>query len=194
MIVEQVRMENNNNSRINPQLFSLWVGMASIVMLFGSLTSAYIVKQGAGNWLDFRVPSIFFVSTGLIVLSGFTLHMARNAFRARQEGTFKILLIATLLLSFGFLTCQYIGWQTLFSYGVDLKINAASSFFYLITWLHAAHILGGIGALMATTINAFTLKFNVTEQRKNRIEMVLHYWHFVDALWIYLLIFLIYIK
>lgn len=194
MVVEQIRLESNNNSRINPQLFSLWMGMASIVMLFGALTSAYIVKQGAGNWLDFRVPSIFYLSTAIIILSSVTLHIARNAFRNAKESRFKLFVIISLILGFAFLICQYYGWNMLFKSGVDLKTNAAGSFFYLITGLHAAHILGGIGALLATAINAFTLNFKVTEKRKNRIEMTLHYWHFIDALWVYLLIFLIYLK
>ena len=194
MVVEQVRLESNNNSRINPQLFSLWMGMASIVMLFGALTSAYIVKQGAGNWLDFKVPSVFYISTAIIISSSISLHLARNAYRAGKEQNFKYLVLTTLVLGLAFLVCQYFGWMSLFNSGVDLKTNPAGSFFYLITWMHAAHIVGGVGALLATTINAYTLKFKVTELRKNRVEMVLHYWHFIDVLWIYLLIFLIYLK
>ncbi|HMS69764.1 MAG TPA: cytochrome oxidase subunit III, partial [Saprospiraceae bacterium] len=96
--MEQVRLESNNNSRINPQLFSLWMGMASIVMLFGALTSAYIVKQGAGNWLDFKVPSVFYISTAIIISSSVSLHLARNAYRAGKEQNFKFLVLTTLVL------------------------------------------------------------------------------------------------
>ena len=194
MVTQSMKMESNNNSKINPQLFALWVGMASIVMLFGAMTSAYIVKQGAGNWLEFKVPSVFYISTAFIVMSSITLHLARNAFRRAQETTFKLLISLTLILGVGFLIMQYQGWNTLYNNGVDLKTNVAGSFFYLITWFHAAHVLGGIGGILATVINAFSLKFKVTEKRKNRIEMLLHYWHFVDVLWVYLLFFLIYIK
>jgi cytochrome c oxidase subunit 3 len=179
---------------INPQLFSLWVGLASIVMLFGAFTSAYIVKQGAGNWLDFPIPNLFKISTAIIILSSFTLHISRNMFHAQKEGLYRFFLVVSFVLGITFVVCQYFGWQEMKSYGVDLKVNVAGSFFYLITAAHAAHVVGGIGALLATTINAFTLKFNTTENRKNRLEMVLHYWHFVDLLWVYLFIFLVYIK
>lgn len=194
MIAQEVKMESNNFSRVNPQLFSLWVGMASIVMLFGAMTSAYIVKKGAGNWLEFSVPSVFYISTAVIVLSSVTMHAARNAFRRSQEGAYKFLILATFILGLAFLVLQYQGWSQLYGNGVDLKTNVAGSFFYLITWFHAAHILGGIGALLASVINAYSLKFKVTDHRKNRVEMLTHYWHFVDVLWVYLLIFLIYIK
>ena len=188
------KLKDTRIMNINPQLFSLWVGMASIVMLFGAFTSAYIVKQGAGNWLDFPIPRLFYISTGLIVLSSVSLHIARNMFHDGKESLYKIFLLLTLLLGLSFVGCQYFGWQEMKSYGVDLKVNVAGSFFYLITFAHAAHVVGGIAALIATSINAFTLKFNPTESRKNRLEMVLHYWHFVDLLWIYLFIFLVYVK
>jgi cytochrome c oxidase subunit 3 len=82
----------------------------------------------------------------------------------------------------------------MFDSGVDLKLNVAGSFFYLITGVHAAHLLGGIGALLATIINAYILPKKVLESRSVKIEMLLHYWHFIGILWIYLLGFLHFIK
>lgn len=194
MVTQEIKMSENNFNRINPQLFALWVGMGSIVMLFGAMTSAYIVKKGGGNWLEFTVPSVFYVSTAVILLSSVTVQLARNAFRKSRESSYKFWILATLVLAITFLVLQYQGWSTLYGIGVDLKTNVAGSFFYLITGFHAAHILGGIGALLATVVNAYSLKFKVNENRKNRVEMLVHYWHFVDVLWVYLLIFLIYIK
>lgn len=193
----QISAEKINNDKImniNPQLFSLWVGMASIVMMFGAFTSAYIVKQGAGNWLDFPIPKIFYLSTLVIVASSVCLHVARNMFNSGKESLYRIFLFTTLVLGLLFVTLQYFGWQEMKSYGIDLKVNVAGSFFYLITFAHVAHVVGGIAALIVTSINAYILSFNRTESRKNRLEMVLHYWHFVDLLWIYLFIFLVYIK
>jgi cytochrome c oxidase subunit 3 len=73
--------------------------------------------------------------------------------------------------------------------GIELTTNPSGSFVYVISGLHAAHILGGIGALVIALIHAFVLKYKVTEGRKLRFEMTLTYWHFVDVLWIYLLLF-----
>jgi cytochrome c oxidase subunit 3 len=98
--------------------------------------------------------------------------------------------VVSLVLGLGFVTLQYLGWMQMYSVGIDLKGNPAGSFIYVITGVHALHIIGGIAAMLVALINAFTLKFNVTEKRKINFELTLQYWHFVDLLWVYLLIFL----
>ena len=189
-----INMEDQEIKRINPQLFSLWVGMASMIMLFMALTSAYIVKQAAGNWLEFQVPTVFYASTVSILLSSFTLHAAYKAFLNGKESAYKSLLVVSLILGVAFVGMQYIGWNQLFNMGVDFRLNVSGSFFYLITGAHAAHVLGGIAAIIVALIHAFSLKYKVTEKRKTRFQLTLHYWHFVDVLWIYLLLFLLFIK
>jgi cytochrome c oxidase subunit 3 len=187
-------INDKQNVRLNPQLFGLWVGMASIVMLFGALTSAYIVKQGASNWLNIKIPNLFYVSTCLIALSSLTIHAARNNFRKDNWASYRIYLLLTFIIGMLFLVVQYNGWLQLFKGGVDLKANVAGSFFYLITGAHAAHLLGGIGALLATIINAYVLPNTINDNRKTKVEMLLHYWHFMGILWIYLLGFILFIK
>ncbi len=172
----------------------MWVGMASIVMLFGAFTSAYIVKQGAGNWLQFPMPMEFFFSTATIICSSVTLHLAYNAFKQRNYSRYQILILATTALSLVFVVLQYLGWIDMNAKGVDLKANVGGSFFYLITGAHVAHVLGGITALMVSCLYAYTLKGIYNEVRRNKIEMLLHFWHFLGALWVYLFIFLIIIR
>jgi len=184
-------LSQNRNTRINPQLFALWVGMASIVMMFGAFTSAYIVKKAAGNWLEFPIPSLFYVSTAVLLLSSVTIHGSYIAYKKQSESVYKGLLILSFILAMTFVVFQYVGWQQLFALGVDMKANVSGSFFYLITGAHAVHILGGIAAIIVAMVHAFTLKFRYTEKRKNRFQLVVHYWHFVDILWIYLLFFLL---
>lgn len=180
----------SDNSRINPQKFALWSAMASIVMMFAALSSAYIVRQAQGNWLEFQLPSMFYVSTIVILLSSLTLHNSYRSFLAGKEKQYKSLLVATFVLGLGFIVAQYLGWQRLYALGVDLKGNPSGSFIYVITFLHVAHVLGGIACLIVAMFHAFALKFNVTKRRKHRFELVVHYWHFVDLLWVYLLVFL----
>lgn len=189
--MESLNMQHNQNTRINPQKFALWIGMASIIMMFGAFTSAYIVKHAAGNWLEFPIPRTFYVSTVIIVLSSITLHSSYSAYKNQKIGTYRSMLVLSLMLGTTFIVCQYIGWGQLYELGVDLKANVSGSFFYLITGAHALHVLGGITAIIVATIHAFTLKFRYTEKRKNRFELVIHYWHFVGILWIYLLYFLL---
>ena len=186
-------MENviNNRNRIHPHKFALWAAMASICMMFGAFTSAYIVKQAAGNWLEFSFPYEFYWSTAVILLSSVTLHYSFSSFKNKEEKKYKQLLIASLGLGITFVVLQYLGWAALYERGVDLKGNVSGSFFYLLSGIHALHVLGGIAAMIVATLHAYTLKFNVTEKRINRFDLVLNYWHFVDFLWVYLVIFLL---
>lgn len=189
-----IKNSSELSDKLNPQKFALWIGMASILMFFGAFTSAYIVKQGAGNWLEYNVPIAFFISTAIILISSLTLHLSYKGYLKGDEQRYKVGLVASLVLGIGFICFQYIGWNEMFAQGVDLKVNVAGSFFYIITGFHAAHVLGGIATLVVANLHAFTLPYEIKQKRKNRFELVLHYWHFVDALWIYLFIFLIIVK
>lgn len=185
-------IENTSlRSKIHPQKFALWLSFGSIIMMFTALLSAFMVKQAQGDWLEFAVPSLFYVSTAVLIISSITLHSAYRSFINGKEKPYKFLLIISLVLGIAFVVLQYNGWMQMFANGIDLKKNVSGSFFYLITGVHAAHILGGIAAIIVALIHAFTLRFNVTEKRKLRFSLVVHYWHFVDFLWLYLLGFLI---
>ncbi len=176
-------------SKIHPKLFALLVACASITMMFAAFTSAYIVRQAAGNWLEFRLPDVFFVNTAVILLSSITLHASYLAFKRGQEKAYRYLLLVSLLLGLTFIVLQYQGWQALQAIGVSLNTNPSGSFVYVISGVHAAHVLGGVAALGIALLHAFVLPFRVTEGRKLRFEMTLTYWHFVDILWVYLLLF-----
>ena len=112
-----------SRSRIPSQKFALWVGIVSIVMIFGSLTSAYIVRRSAGNWYEFKLPNIFFVNTVVIVLSSVTLHFSYNAFKKGREKAYKILLMTTFALGMAFVILQYEGWQALNAIGATFKVK-----------------------------------------------------------------------
>ncbi len=176
-------------NKIHPKKFALYVACASILMMFAAWTSAYIVRQSAGNWLEFPMPSLFYVNTAIIVLSSVTLHGSYLSFKRGNPILYRGLLVITLLLGFAFLVLQYQAWQQMVAIGVELTTNPSGSFVYVISGMHAAHILGGIGALVIALIHAFALKYEVREGRKLRFELTLTYWHFVDLLWIYLLLF-----
>jgi cytochrome c oxidase subunit 3 len=176
-------------SRIPSKKFALFVACASIMMMFAAFTSAYIVRQAAGNWLEFQLPSIFYINTAVIVLSSVALHIAYTGFKRMNTSIYRVFLIITLILGLAFIVLQYQGWQALTAMGVELTTNPSSSFVYVISGLHAAHILGGIAALLVAIIHAFALPHKVTPARKLRFELTFIYWHFVDILWIYLLVF-----
>lgn len=178
-------------NRIHPHQFALFAGMASILMMFAALTSAYVVRQAVGNWQEYTLPDLFYVSTGILLLSSVTIHLSFRAFKNAHPGRYRGLLVLTGILGLVFVILQYYGWQQLYTIGVPLDGNPSGSFFYVISGVHAIHVLGGIAALMVAVVHALTLKFEVTNTRRNRFALVVQYWHFVDILWLYLFVFIL---
>ena len=178
--------------RIHPHKFTLWVGVASIIMMFAGLTSAYIVKRNQANWTSFELPVMFWYSTAVIVMSSVTLLMAHSAFRKREMAKYRNLVVITLLLGMLFITLQIFGFVQLWENGMTLQKNVSFSFLYVIVGLHALHVIGGVIALIVLFAKAFSSKvrsYNIVP-----IEVISTYWHFVDVLWIYLLVFLLMIR
>jgi cytochrome c oxidase subunit III len=180
----------NKRNRIHPMKFALWLGCGSIVMMFAAWTSAYIVRHAAGNWLEFKIPSIFFYNTATIVGSSLALHLSYVNFKKGNESLYKSLLLLTFVLGIAFIGIQYLGWIELKNIGVPLTKNPSGDFLYALTSMHAAHVLGGAAVLIVAMFHAFSLPFKPTPKRILRFELTLTYWHFVDLLWIYLLVFL----
>lgn len=189
--MREIAMTEVKRNRIHPQKLALWIAMASMMMLFGAFTSAYMVRQGAGNWLEFRIPDIFYVSTAVIIISSFILEGSYRAFISGKEGLYKGLLLAAFAGGISFIVLQYNGWLALYDIGVELTGNPSGSFFYVISLMHVLHVLGGLTAFVVALIHAFGLPFKVTNRRKLRFQLVVQYWHFLGLLWIYLFFFLL---
>ena len=191
-------MASNNNQyqpgRINAQQFGLWISMGSLIMMFAAFTSAYIVRNAAGNWLEFAIPPIFNISTIVIILSSITVQFSFNSYKSGKELPYKLLLIMTFLLGLAFLILQTMGWTALVNNGVTFNINPSASFFYIINWVHLAHIVAGLTTLIIAMIHAFTLKFEYKEYRKHRFTLVVHFWHFLGILWVGLYLFLTFVR
>ena len=179
-------------NKVHPHKFTLWVAMASIIMMFAGLTSAYIVKSNQANWVVVETPVYFWYSTIAIIISSITMLMAVRAFNQRDMGKYRIFILITALLGLVFIFLQWLGFSWMWQNGVHFKGAGAGQFLYIIAGLHAAHVLGGIITLLVLVIKAFfgkTRSYNPVP-----IEVTATYWHFVDFLWIYLLVFFIYLK
>lgn len=178
--------------KLHPHKFTLWIGIGSILMMFAGLTSAYIVKRNQANWVTFDLPVIFWYSTAAIVLSSITVYLAGRSFKQREMVKYRSLMTATIILGVLFIVMQLIGFKQLWKAGVTLQGNVSFSFMYAIVGLHAAHVIGGIIALLVLFAKAFSAKTRIYNTVP--VEVASTYWHFVDALWIYLLLFLIMIR
>jgi len=186
-----VALENFRNNKIHPKVFALVTGCVSMTMLFAAFTSAYVVRQAAGNWLEFPLPTYFYISTGIIVLSSILLHGSYTSFKKGNEGLYKGLMVMSAMLGIGFVVCQVLGFYEMEAMGIELTGNPSGSFVYVIAAVHAAHVMAGIAVLTVAMLHAFLLPFNPTPARKLRFQQTIIYWHFVDILWVYLLFFFI---
>lgn len=173
----------------------LWVGIVSIIMLFAGLTSAYVVRADNGNWLIFNLPDIFFISTAIIITSSLTLFLS---LKMAQKNNYKgviLGLLATLILGIAFTFTQFEGWKELTLKGVVFAgkySNASGSFLYVLTGLHLAHLAGGLISLSVSLVNSLKRKYNA--ENTLGLELCSIYWHFLDILWVYLFLFLYYIR
>ena len=175
--------------KIHPHKFTLWVAIGSIVMMFAGLTSAFIVKSNQANFKLVEIPGVFWISTAAIILSSLTIQMALKFFKDREMGKYRLFVAITLLLGSLFVLLQWMGFKQLWEENVTFRGGGAGQFLYVIFGLHAIHVIGGIIALLVMVLKAYFGKIKLYSSVP--VEVAATYWHFVDLLWIYLLIFFI---
>lgn len=174
---------------MNAKKFAMWLFLVSVGMLFAAFSSAYIVRQAEGNWVDFSLPSLFYYTTAIIIFSSISMQWAYFAAKKDEFGKVKTLVGITAVLGIAFLVGQVIGWRQLTESSIYLVGNPSGSFVYILTGLHGAHLIGGIVFLIIVLISAFQMKIH--SKNLLQIELCVTYWHFLGGLWIYLFVFLI---
>jgi cytochrome c oxidase subunit 3 len=177
---------------MNPKKFALWLFIVTIIMLFGAFTSAYIVRAAEGNWLEFDLPNIFWISTVVMLISSATMHWAYASARKDELDKLKLAITITFILGLVFLFMQIKGWGALIDIGVFFggnQSNPAGSFVYVLSFLHALHLIGGLVVLIFSLVAAYNYKIHAKSLLQ--IEMCATYWHFLDLLWVYLFVFLL---
>ena len=166
----------------------------SIVMLFGGLTSAYVVRHDGGAWFSINLPTQFWISSAVILLSSVTIIAAQWAYGSDKKGMGNAFMASTLILGLLFTWFQWQGWGELVRNGIFLSpadgqgALISGSFIYVLTGLHLLHLLGGLIALFITLIKGFMGKYS--SANTHGVKLAAIYWHFLDGLWIYLFLFL----
>jgi cytochrome c oxidase subunit III len=183
---------SEQRKKIHPHKFTLWVALGSIVMMFAGLTSAFVVKKDQPGWTTFTIPKAFWYSTAVILLSSLTVQMALRSFKEREMLRYRNLLTVTAILGVLFMFLQWTGFREIWQSGITFRGSGGGQFLYVIAGLHLVHVLGGVIALLTMVARALVSK--VRSYNSIPVELISTYWHFVDLLWIYLLIFFIAIK
>ena len=175
-----------------PASTGIWVVVYAITMTFAALTSALIVRKGSSlDWQSFTLPWILYLNTALLLSSSVTLEIARRrvanfmgGMAVPGESPARWLYI-TLVFGLLFVTGQYVAWSRLSAQGLYLATNPSSSFFYLLTAAHVLHVLGGLVGLLYVIG-----RLKKSQLRRSTLDAASRYWHFVDVLWMYLLVLL----
>lgn len=172
----------------------LWFSMVSMTMMFAGLTSAYVVSENREDWVSFELPSSFYISTLLIILSSITFYLAKGFIKKNDSSKASLFLIATLGLGLGFIYFQFHGFKQLIEAGLyftGIESNVSTSFLYVITITHLVHIFAGIIVLCTVLYQNIKGKYN--KDNTLGLDLGAIFWHFVDALWIYLFLFFYFI-
>jgi len=175
-----------------PASTGIWVVLASITMSFLAFTSALVVRQGsAADWRHLALPWVLYLNTAVLIASSVTLEVARREVGAFMGGLRTQAakptrwLYVTLFLGLLFVAGQYVAWMQLRAQGLYLATNPNSSFFYVLTAVHAIHVTGGLGGLVRVIH-----RLNKSVLRKSSLDATSTYWHFMGGLWVYLLVLL----
>ena len=174
----------------------LWFAMISMTMMFAGLTSAFVVSKSRGDWLkDFQMPTAFFISTLAIMAGSVTFHLAKKAIMKDNRSAVTTYLLITLALAIAFVTLQFAGFNEIVRNGyyfTGSESNITTTFLYVVTITHLAHLAGGIISLLVIIYNHFKQKYHSGQTLG--IELGAMYWHFLDFLWLYLFLFLYFFK
>jgi len=191
-LTEGTILEKSNRAKKNMMLFA----MISMFMMFAGLTSAYIVSSERDDWIrNFEFPSAFYVSLGTIFLSSVFFFLFKKAIIIGNHALATLFYISVLVTGIAFIYLQFMGFGDLFAQGYSFTGSSAAinaSFLYIIVFVHLLHVFGGVVVLLVVGVSHF--KKIYTKKNHLGVDLAGMYWHFVDALWIYLFCFLLFTR
>jgi cytochrome c oxidase subunit 3 len=171
---------------------TMWVVIAAIVMMFAALSSAYIILSLDTEQHPVSMPRMFFLSTGTIALSSWTIEIAKRSLKRGNETKYLRWITTTLVLGLIFLAAQLMGWRELATQGVYFASHPHSTFFYFFTGLHGLHLLGGIAGLSYLAFRSRSRsKQSEGLTNETSAELMSLYWHTMDGLWVWLFLLLL---
>lgn len=174
----------------------LLFAMVGMGMMFAGLTSAFVVSKNRADWLkNVEMPSAFYWSTAVMLLSSVTFWLALRHTKNQNASAGRLWLLVTLGLGCTFVGLQYVGFDQLVQQGFYFtgpQSNIATTFMYTLVAVHLAHLLSGLVVLLVVIYNHFKQKYSTGQT--TGIELGAMYWHFLDFLWLYLFLFLYFFR
>jgi cytochrome c oxidase subunit 3 len=182
---------------IHPQYIVMTLVLFAVTALFLGFSGAYLYNRVQQGLQPVSIPSLFYYNSILLLGSSFTLWKASNSYKEDHTQNFRLYLSLTLVLTIGFLIAQFFAWQQMLQDNIGITHSTMASYLYLISGLHFAHVIAGIPFLIYFLIEAYrkmkspvTVLLYFSDPAKKRVLNLLNiYWHFLDGLWIYLIVF-----
>ncbi|MET1257963.1 heme-copper oxidase subunit III [Flagellimonas sp. DF-77] len=186
----------NKEKQVRAKKMMLWFGIVSLIMGFAGWTSAYIVSSKRKDWLDtIELPQAFFISTALIVLSSLTYILAKREVKKNTQKQATIWLLVTLGLGISFIAMQFYGFSQMLGNGYYFTgptSNIKMSYVFLIAAVHIAHVVAGLISLLVVLVQQLRGKYSPSDHLG--LELGATFWHFLDVLWVYLILFMFFVK
>ncbi|MBW8242108.1 cytochrome c oxidase subunit 3 [Muricauda oceani] len=174
----------------------LWFGIVSLIMGFAGWTSAYIVSSKREDWVsDLELPSAFFISTAMIILSSITYFLAKKSVANNNQKNGTVFLLITLALGITFISLQFVGFSQMLENGYYFTgptSNIKMSYVFLIAAVHIAHVVAGLISLLVVIVQQARKKY--TPDNMLGMELGATFWHFLDFIWVYLILFMYFVK
>ena len=206
--MKEQRMEKNGDSdsgefneyqsfAFHPYNVMMALLLFGITVLFLAFTAAFVYTRVQSNLPPIRVPGIFLFNTLVLLGSSTTMVWAKRSYQSDDTRNYQRALGATILLSILFMTLQFWGWSQLFSQQIFIHSDNSAGYLYLISGLHFAHVIAGLpflGTFLWTARKRMkepvsVLVYFSDPEKRLKLRLLTIYWHFLDALWIYLVLF-----
>ena len=173
----------------------VWLLTFSVIMVFAGLTSAYIIRKESKDWMTFRLPDVYFLSTAMLLLSSATMIFTLNSVKKNKLNPAKITMLLSLVLGIVFCVTQYQGFYGLHEQGIyslGKGSNIAASFIFVLTLTHIAHLILAMFAMVWTFFKLNKGAYSAEDY--HGLQLCATFWHFMDILWVYLFLFLYFIR
>ncbi len=186
--------EKEKNDRSKKMM--LWFGIVSLLMGFAGWTSAYIVSSSREDWISsLELPNSFYISTAIIIASSFTYILAKKSVKEGNQKMGTTWLVVTLILGLAFILFQFNGFSQMVAQGYYFTgptSNVKLSYVFLIAMVHIVHVLAGLISLLVVLYKQYKGRYSKEEYLG--VTLGATFWHFLDILWIYLLLFMTFVK
>jgi cytochrome c oxidase subunit 3 len=190
-------MEQKDELIFHPKRIMLFILLFGLSFLFLALTVSYVYIRVINGVPPVQVPLLFVLNTVVLLASSWAMVQAKKAYLNDETERYQQFLLRTLQLSVVFMVMQMIAWTMLIQNNIYLGSSTTAAFLYVISFVHLVHVVAGIPflylfyrAAKKRMVDPVTVLVYFSDPEKQlKLRLLTVYWHFLDFLWVYLVLF-----